>query len=311
MELSLPERKVLTLLEEDGRLPAKQIAKKVRLSPEGVIRMMERLRERGVIVRYSTKVDYARMGYVMYPVHIKLLRRNEQVIRAIRKTIPRHHTCAWYTFAEGEYDLLLSFKIASESDTCDMAGLLDELSDHIQEKDVSIVLHAFEIGKSFVDTGHPQKLFATFSHELEAARLSDEEVRLINCMRSDSRRTMLDLSREVGMSARAVSSRVKRLKEGRVISGFKTKVNMARLGYQPCIAFLKLGRHGKKEMNTFMTYCRYRKGINYLVQQIGMYDIGLTIDVADINDFYVLMDEMRDRFPFIIKITTMIAKESW
>ena len=59
-----------------------------------------------------------------------------------------------------------------------------------------------------------------------------------------------------------------------------------------------------------MTYSQNKKGISYFVHQIGKYDVELTIDVRDVNDFYALMNDIREQFSFIRKITTLISKQS-
>ena len=308
--LNQSERKVLTLLEENCRLSANQIAKKTRLSPEGVLKMIKRLEEARVITRFNTKINYARVGYKIYPVHIKLLKLNTAIISEIKEIISKHKTCAWYTFCEGEYDLLLSFKILSEKDKLDMNQLLLEISDNVLEKEISIVLHAFEIGKSFLDQEYTAKLFPTFNHYLEKAELSDEEVKILNILKSNSRETVLNLSKKVNLSTRVVSSKIKKLEKLKVISGFKTKINTATLSFQPCIALISLGKYNDQELQKFMTYCQQKRGINYLVRQIGKYDMELTIDIHNVNDFYKLMNDIREQFIFIKKITTLISKES-
>lgn len=309
-ELNKSERKVLTLLEENCRLPANQIAKKTRLSPEGVLKIIRRLGEKGVIKRFNTKINYSRVGYKIFPVHIKLLRLNNKIINEIKENVSKHKTCAWYAFCEGEYDLLISFKILSEKDKLDMNELLLEISDNVLEKEVSIVLHAFEVGKSFIDQGHINKLFSTFDHELEKAELSNEEMRILSILKSNSRETVLNLSKKVNLSARVVSSKIKRLEKLKVISGYKTKINTSVLNFQPCIALISLGNHSEQELRKFITYCQQKRGVSYLVRQIGKYDIELTIDVNDVNDFYGLMDDIRGQFLFLKKITTLITKES-
>ena len=308
--LNQSERKVLTLLEENCRLSANQIAKKTRLSPEGVLKMIKRLEEARVITRFNTKINYARVGYKIYPVHIKLLKLNTAIISEIKEIISKHKTCAWYTFCEGEYDLLLSFKILSEKEKLDMNQLLLEISDNVLEKEISIVLHAFEIGKSFLDQEYTAKLFPTFNHYLEKAELSDEEVEILNILKSNSRETVLNLSKKVNLSTRVVSSKIKKLEKLKVISGFKTKINTATLSFQPCIALISLGKYNDQELQKFMTYCQQKRGINYLVRQIGKYDMELTIDIHNVNDFYKLMNDIREQFIFIKKITTLISKES-
>jgi len=308
--LNQSERKVLTLLEENCRLSANQIAKKTRLSPEGVLKIIKRLEEAKIITRFNTKINYSRVGYKIYPVHIKLLKLNNKIMSEIKRIISKHKTCAWYTFCEGEYDLLLSFKILSEKDKLDMNQLLLEISDNISEKEISVVLHAFEIGKSFLEQKNISKIFSTFDHQLEEVDLSKEEMRLLNILKSNSRDNILDISKKINLSARVVSSKIKKLEKLKVISGFKTKINTATLSFQPCIALVSLGKCNDQELRKFTTYCQQKRGINYLVSQIGKYDIELTIDVHNVNDFYKLMDDIREQFSFIKKITTLISKES-
>lgn len=307
--LNKSERKVLDILEDNCRLPANQIAKKTRLSPEGVLKIIKRLERRKIITRFNTKINYSRIGYNIYPVHIKLLKLNDEIIKMIKQIVAKHKTCVWYAFCEGEYELLLSFKIFSEKDKHDMNQFLLDISDYVLEKEVSIVLYSFEISKSFLnqDKGN---FFPTFNHDLDKLDLSENEMKILNILRKNSREKALDISKKVNISARVVSSKIKRLRESKVISGFKTKINTATLGFQPCIALISLGNYNERELRRFMIYCQQKRGINYLVRQIGKYDVELTIDVHDVNDFYKLMDDIRENFPFIKKITTLISKES-
>jgi Lrp/AsnC family leucine-responsive transcriptional regulator len=190
-----------------------------------------------------------------------------------------------------------------------MDKMLLELADNVQEKDVSIVLQAFEISKSFIEEKHAHKLFPIFNYLLERVDLSDEEIKIINLLKFNSRETVLEISKKVNLSARIVSSKIKRLEKLEVISGFKTKINTASLNFQPCIALISLSKYNEQESRKIITYCQQKKGINYLVRQIGKYDLELTIDVQNINDFYRLIDDLREQFSFIKKITTLISKE--
>src|SRR3989344_5785451 len=307
-KLNQSEKKVLSLLEQNCRLPANQIAKKTRLSPEGVLKIIRRLEEAKIIIKFNTKINYARMGYKIYPVHIKLLKLDKEIIRTIKQVIKQHKTCAWHIFCEGEYDLLLSFKILSEKEKLDMNQLLVDISDFILDKDISIVLHAFEISKSLSDHEQP-KLFSTYNHDLEKLNLSPKEIEIIDILKSNARENILNIAKLTNLSAKVVSSKLKKLEKDNVISGFKTKINTAALDYQPCIALISLKKYNNQEIKKFIAYCQYKGGINYLVRQIGKYDLELTIDVQNINEFYELMDDIRNQFPFIKKITTLISKE--
>ncbi|MBT4651683.1 Lrp/AsnC family transcriptional regulator [Candidatus Woesearchaeota archaeon] len=308
MKLNQSERKVLSLLEQDGRLPATRIAKKTRLSTEGVIKVIKRLSDRGVIQKFNTKINYSRMGYRLYPVHIKLAKRNEEVIGKITEVIKKHFSCTWHIFCEGEYDLLLSFKILEEKDKEDMEEMLGELSEYILEKDISVVLYALEINKSFLPKKEPTVLMI-FDFKAERIHLKTEEFKMISLLKKNSRETILNLAKQLKVTPRVAMNNIKKLQKSGVISGFKTKVNMAALGYQPCTALMTINKCSKKEYDLFISYCKQTKGIHYFLRQLGKYDVVLTFDVESIRDFYELIDNLRDRFPFIRKITTLVEKK--
>jgi len=306
--LNQSEKNVLHILEQNCRLPANQIAKKVRLSPEGVIKIIKRLQQTGIITKFNTKYNYSLIGYGLYPVQIKLITRNKEIFHHIKQVISKHKSCAWYTFCEGEYDLLLSFKLLCEKDKTDMDQLLTKLSPYFLEKDVSIALLAFELSKSFVNDNQPRKLFPTFNHELLPYSLSDEELNIINVLKSNSKETVLTLTKTIDLSARVISTKIKKLEKKKLISGYKTKIDTAKLGFQPYILLISFGQYSESELKQFITYCQTKKGINYFVKQIGKYDIELTIDVQEIDELYQLLENLRSTFPFIKKITTLISK---
>lgn len=99
---------------------------------------------------------------------------------------------------------------------------------------------------------------------------------------------------------------MRKIEKGKVIAGFKTNYGNAWLS--ACVALIIIGKHEEKEYKQFMTYCQYKEGINYYVRQMGKYDLELTIDAKNTNEFYEIMDEIRNRFSFIKKITTLITK---
>jgi Lrp/AsnC family transcriptional regulator, leucine-responsive regulatory protein len=306
-KLNKSECKVLTILEKDCRRPANQIAKELKLSTEGVIKLIKRLKEKNIISKFKTKINYSKMDYCIYPLHIKLLKLNDSVIKKIKERIKEHKSCAWYNFCEGEYDLLLSFKIYDNIEKEDMDLLISEIAEFISEKETSIVLNAFEISKSFIP--NPRKnFFTTYDYKTKSEKLSDDELKLIDLLRLNSRETILNIADKMKTTPRIAMSRLKGLKEKKVITGFKTKLNMASLGYQPCIALIATGKNKPEDYERFFDYCRSTEGIHYLVRQIGKYELELTFDVEGINQFYTLIDDIRSRFPFIKKISTLIPK---
>jgi len=56
------DRRILTILQGQGRIPNKQLAEEVGLSPPAVLERVRKLEERGIIERYVALVDHKRIG---------------------------------------------------------------------------------------------------------------------------------------------------------------------------------------------------------------------------------------------------------
>ncbi|MBE5964467.1 MAG: Lrp/AsnC family transcriptional regulator [Lachnospiraceae bacterium] len=57
------DKKIITLLQEDARMPLKVLAEKVFLSSPAVSARIERLEKAGIITGYTTKINQLALGY--------------------------------------------------------------------------------------------------------------------------------------------------------------------------------------------------------------------------------------------------------
>ena len=69
--------------------------------------------------------------------------------------------------------------------------------------------------------------------------LDDTNRRLLDALRDDPRLTMAELARRVGMSAPAVTERVRRMEEAGIIRGYALDLDPAALG-MPLSAFVRI-----------------------------------------------------------------------
>src|SRR6516225_1735608 len=89
------DRKILTLLQSDGRMTMQELADKVGLSVSPCHRRVKLLEERGVITRYIASVDQKSVGLpVSVFISIKLARQKEKISTASPKR-SRNGTRCW------------------------------------------------------------------------------------------------------------------------------------------------------------------------------------------------------------------------
>jgi Lrp/AsnC family leucine-responsive transcriptional regulator len=84
------DRKILALLQEDGRISLADLADKVGLSPSPCLRRMRNLERAGVIARYVAVLDQQAVGLsVSVFISIKLASQKQDALDRFAKTISR------------------------------------------------------------------------------------------------------------------------------------------------------------------------------------------------------------------------------
>jgi Lrp/AsnC family leucine-responsive transcriptional regulator len=84
------DRKILTTLQDDGRISLADLAEKVGLSPSPCLRRMRLLEKAGVIARYVAVLDQQAVGLpVSVFISIKLASQKQDALDRFAKTISR------------------------------------------------------------------------------------------------------------------------------------------------------------------------------------------------------------------------------
>ena len=89
-ELDRTDRRILAILQEQGRLPVADLAPKVALSAAPCLRRMRRLEEAGVIARYAAILDPRKLGLGLTAhLEVQLDKQAEHARSTFRKAVQR------------------------------------------------------------------------------------------------------------------------------------------------------------------------------------------------------------------------------
>ena len=116
MKLDKTDRRILDVLQKDGRISVTDLAERVGLSPTPCARRVKQLEAGGLIQGYAALVDPRKLGRsIQAIVQIKLEQHSDEIVERFRRTlIDRPEVLACYTMT-GEIDFLLHI-IVRDSD---------------------------------------------------------------------------------------------------------------------------------------------------------------------------------------------------
>jgi Lrp/AsnC family leucine-responsive transcriptional regulator len=106
------DRRILELLQADGRLSNQELAERVSLSPSPCLRRVRALEEAGVIQRYAALLDPLRVGLELLAyVSVKLEKRGKMPVDQFTRAVlswPEVITCFSMT---GDMDYLMRVQV--------------------------------------------------------------------------------------------------------------------------------------------------------------------------------------------------------
>lgn len=111
------DKKILAIVQGDGRITNAELAQKIHLSPPAAHARLKRLQTRGVIRRFVALLDREPLGYdLMALIHVTLAqhrRERVQEFRAAIQDMPEVLECYHVT---GEYDYMLKVVVRNRKE---------------------------------------------------------------------------------------------------------------------------------------------------------------------------------------------------
>ena len=121
--LDRTDRRILALLQQDGRISNVKLAEAVHLSPTATLERVRRLTEQGYILGYRARLDPHKLGAGMLVfVEIILDRTTENILEDFRKAVRDQPEIMECHLVAGGFDYLLKLRVADMEDYRRVAG---------------------------------------------------------------------------------------------------------------------------------------------------------------------------------------------
>ncbi len=112
-DLDPTDRRILALLQEDGRLPAVELAERIGLSPTSTGERLRRLQKDGVIAGFRARLDPRRLGLeLLVFVEVSLDKTTPDVFERFAAAVRRAPEVLECHMVAGGFDYLVKTRVA-------------------------------------------------------------------------------------------------------------------------------------------------------------------------------------------------------
>src|SRR3989344_4151660 len=108
IKLDLLDKHILFELDKNSRIPTSLLAKKLERSRETIVYRINNLMKKGVIKKFRTVINPAKLGYSLYRVYAQLENNTEKKEELLKNLKASDHIY-WLGLCDGVWDIIFVF----------------------------------------------------------------------------------------------------------------------------------------------------------------------------------------------------------
>lgn len=296
LKIDNKDRKILNLLERNSRESLSKTAKKLRLSPQSLFYRINRLVSEKVILGFPTIIDHAFMNLIEVNVYFKISYISEKKLEEIIKYFSNHESIVSVVECGGNWDLIVTYLVENLSQFNKILHKdIQEFPKQLTSYDImfTIATHFFLPNVNF-------KKHIIIGGDREPMKFKTEDMILLYNLSSNSRMSILDLSREIGKDPKTVLKRINSLKKLGIIKDYTLEIDHSKTGYSAHVLLISYHDPTAEEEKEFLDFIRRQEEITTLKKLIGEYNVALTLKVKNEVELRRLLFRLKEKFSDII-----------
>lgn len=132
-------------------------------------------------------------------------------------------------------------------------------------------------------------------------KVDEKDKQILVILAKNSRQTLTKIAKEVKLSVDSIKTRIEKLKESGIITGFTILKSYKLLGYPLKASFLiKLYNISEEKMNNFIDFLKRQPRIIILNAVVGTFDLEIVVIAKSSSDLENISRKIRTQFTDII-----------
>lgn len=309
-ELDLIDRKILLELDTNARASFSEVGKKLKIGKNNVQYRLSKLMKDGVIKKFSTMISNAKLGLFLGKFYLQLSGFDEKSEKEFYGYIMNDKRIIWVAKCEGRWDLMLGMYVESMDQLNDIKwDLFRRYEKFINSYDVVFTVDAEKAQRSYLVSREKKELplKKKISEYIGRgkAQLDETDFRILFAISNNGRYSLVQLANTLKLNPKTIQKRIAVMEENGVINGYVVfpNVNLIGIGFYKVCIYLK-EYHMKYQ--AFAEYCLQLPNVIHIIETLGPWDVELEIETENVQEFYDVVKEIRDRYSGIIKKTEFV-----
>ena len=306
------DRKILTAIELDARIPISELARKARTSRTVAEYRLRQFEKNGVIRGYYCLLDPSRFGLTVWKLWISLHTKSQDEKNKFFDHIKKHPRVWWYGECAGVYDAVICVLAKTPHEFNNFFNTLQDKYGSLIRDSAILMNVSFEYHtRGYLTDTQSRLIESSFQEKPIAKEISDDAIKMLKFLSLNSRISLSDISQKTKRNVKTIKKTIQELKKSGIIVYFRPSIDAAKLGYEYYKVLLYLHNPRGGVLPSIVYWCRLQKNITAVISCVGPWQMELEIEIDSFKNLCKILTEMKDKFPDTIKSydTLLITKE--
>ena len=301
-EINKKDRRIISQLDMDARMPINELARKVQISREVAEYRIKRLTKLGIITGAHTVFNLDVIGYRSFRLLLRLFNLKSEQKKELITYFQNHPNTWWVASVGGRWDIILNF-IAKDS--TEFNSIFEEIvikyGQYLQDYEILIYINIHDYPRNYLlEKKNEEKEFYHPMIIKEKVKIDDTDINLMSLISNNAQLNYTDLGKKINLTRNAVKHRIQNLEKNELILGYRLSYHPSKLGYSSYLLLLNINNLKKDRERELIQYAKTNKHIIFAVKHIGKYRITLEYEIENEKEFHRQLSDLRDRFNDII-----------
>jgi DNA-binding Lrp family transcriptional regulator len=307
LKLDIKDRKILTLLSHDARMPMTQISRQVMLSRDAVNYRINRLIHNNIILKFFPLIDYSKFGYKQFHIFLIKDERNKEKSASMMESLKNHPNVISVIEYCDRWDLEVVLIAKSQEDFDEVfTEALSAYTDIIINKEkINIIKNYYD---SYVPTNVAVKIKMSDVAKpslnekmLEGVSLDLKDLNILKILSDDCRISSYKIGAMVKLSPDAVIYRIKRMYVQGIIKRFTIMTNISLLERQWYTFVIEMKCFSKDSESKLIEFARDHPHIMTAYKTFGRWDVMMYLATPTTKELLRTFRDIKSVFSDIVK----------
>ena len=263
--LNNKDREIINILTINSRTPLSQIADALKTSTEVISYRYNNLRKNNVITDVFTVIDPKILGIHRYVLYLQFHALSQDRMNLIIEDCLENKYVNWVIETGGKWELILMFEtLYEENYDLILESIISPIKEFLNDSMVATVKNFVHKSQRYIrnmkkKNEYDSKIDFPYNSEFngkikEAYALDEKDIILLKNIHEDSRLSLTDLGKKLGLSRDAVNYRIKNMIKTGIIKDFILRLNYHLLDYQYTTIMIKFRTISQKRKEEFLQY---------------------------------------------------------